>query len=393
MGKNDSLPPGWGAKNKTPQGWGAGNFTPQGWANKADEQSGKSTDTESETSRTVPVSETPVESSSDDLGDNSIGQRDETPADAAALVADNPTESDSIQVLPQTPAVADDDIVNSGSQKNKKQGRNHKVTIITLTVVIVLIISLSVGAFFYFSGKKEGDENTDSDLKFNSTAQNVVYIPNTSDETFESESNNDLQGATSDIVTSSEPTESDSEETTQYVPPDTTVSEPFESDTGTEPDITTDEPIIFEPDKYIGYWHMGDSTERELSIYGANDGEIEFSLWYYRLTSIDGAVAYINGNVATFSYDYPGEDKVEGTLTFNDSSVTVTITASDNIYMPVETMVFDSTHNSSWEFGGYDYEYDDPDFESETDHETDAPPENEEPQSQFGTVVVNGVTF
>lgn len=134
---------------------------------------------------------------------------------------------------------------------------------------------------------------------------------------------------------------------------------PFESGTEFTSESTIEESSA-EPSKptlhasdYLGYWHINLSTDRELTIHTIDGDKTEFSLWYYRLNSIKKVIATIDGNVASFSDNVDGS-VIKGTLTFNESSVTVNITESELAYMPVEIMIFNSRHNQPWEYYGFE---------------------------------------
>lgn len=106
---------------------------------------------------------------------------------------------------------------------------------------------------------------------------------------------------------------------------------------------------------YIGYWHVDESTEQELTIASADKNTVHFSLWYYRLTSVDNITAELDGNVADFIHSTSDkEDYVKGSLAFLEDSIAVTITESNIPYLPIETMVFNNRHGQSWEKEGYE---------------------------------------
>ncbi len=109
----------------------------------------------------------------------------------------------------------------------------------------------------------------------------------------------------------------------------------------------------FQAYDFLGYWDIGNAQERELTVSSVDGDMIWFSLWYYRLFSIDNVSATLHENVASFSY-YDYGVSISGTLTFDRSSITVSITESNHEYMPVETMVFDSRHDESWSGTGLD---------------------------------------
>lgn len=104
---------------------------------------------------------------------------------------------------------------------------------------------------------------------------------------------------------------------------------------------------------YLGYWNMRENQERELTIQDITEKTVTFSLWYYRLGTLQNTIAILDGNVANFSNDVDG-DRIKGTLTFNDNSISVKIIESERTYMPVEFMEFEEKHLQSWSMGDND---------------------------------------
>lgn len=104
---------------------------------------------------------------------------------------------------------------------------------------------------------------------------------------------------------------------------------------------------------YTGFWHMNGSLERELSISANGENSVIFTLWYYRLASIEDVSATVVGNTAEFSISDEYYNVV-GTLVFNEDSITVNILESSLTYMPPEQMVFDTRHEQSWQYSGYE---------------------------------------
>lgn len=98
---------------------------------------------------------------------------------------------------------------------------------------------------------------------------------------------------------------------------------------------------------YIGYWHVADSNDQELTVDRIDGNNVTFSLWHYPLTSLDEIGASLNGNIADFSYSQ-NDQSVNGTLTFDETSITLTITESNLANLPIGTTVFDSRHDQSW---------------------------------------------
>ncbi|HZK21602.1 MAG TPA: zinc ribbon domain-containing protein [Oscillospiraceae bacterium] len=178
-------------------------------------------------------------------------------------------------------------------QKAKTRKSKSKTVIALVVIVAVLVVSSGVLTYFYFDRRNTGSNTypLESDTKFKS--------------------------------------ESTTEETT------------------TEPS----KPVV-NPSDYLGYWHIDASTDKELTIHKIDGHKAEFSLWYYRLASIENVIVTIDGNTAEFSVnDYGG---IKGIITFNVYSVTINITESELRYIPVEIMTFNSRHSVSWENYGFE---------------------------------------
>ena len=108
-------------------------------------------------------------------------------------------------------------------------------------------------------------------------------------------------------------------------------------------------------DDYIGNWHISGQNydsdyyayERNLSVSKLGENQFSFELFYFRIGAIDCEVT-LNGNKAEFTYT-DGDLEVKGNLIFNENSIIVNITSSNNPYMPVETMTFDSRNNEVYD--------------------------------------------
>ncbi len=97
---------------------------------------------------------------------------------------------------------------------------------------------------------------------------------------------------------------------------------------------------------FLGYWYMGQSTEKELLLSYVGEKEIVFSLQYYRLDSVENITAPLVGNTAKFSVldEYYN---LQGAITFEESSITVNITESNREYIPTGRMTFDHKYEQS----------------------------------------------
>ena len=114
-------------------------------------------------------------------------------------------------------------------------------------------------------------------------------------------------------------------------------------------------------DDYVGGWNIngqdynseGDYYETDLDITKLNDSQFSFVLSTFSREGFMNCEAKLNGNRADFNYD-DGVNVVIGTLTFSKNSITVKITSSDMVYIPVGTMTFDSRHSHEGNRGGDD---------------------------------------
>lgn len=99
--------------------------------------------------------------------------------------------------------------------------------------------------------------------------------------------------------------------------------------------------------EYIGYW-VTNTAEEELGISIVDQNTVKFSIWIYRLLSIDDITANLKGNVAEFSYA-KDDQYLNGYLTFGDSSISLTATDSNVPYFPIGTIEFNNWQSNSIE--------------------------------------------
>lgn len=141
----------------------------------------------------------------------------------------------------------------------------------------------------------------------------------------------------------------------------------------TDSNITkTEEPDnVVDADVYQGYWNIKGNQDRELTIQSITDKIVTFSLWYYRLDAVGNISAILDGNKANFISDVDGLT-FKGTLTFENDTIFVSITESERLYMPIETMKFEEKHATSWELANdYADTYNSTDNDSVSDSEYD----------------------
>lgn len=123
-----------------------------------------------------------------------------------------------------------------------------------------------------------------------------------------------------------------------------------ESPKDTDSNITkTEEPDnVVDATIYQGYWNIKGNQDRELTIQSISDKTVTFSLWYYRLDAVGNISATLDGNKADFMSDADGLT-FKGTLTFENNTISVSITESERLYMPIGKMKFEEKHATSWE--------------------------------------------
>ncbi len=205
--------------------------------------------------------------------------------------------------------------------------RSNKLIIIIVIVLVILIALSCVLAALYFNGNttnEQGDSTSIDSTDISTETTNEITTTTIS---------------TTSTTTTTTTTEAKTTTTTTTTIIETTVVESFAEDS-------------------IGYWHDTDyGYTRELTISQVDDEAITFTLWYLDTDSIEDVIATRNGDVATFS----AED-VEGSISFEDGSITLEITQSKRAYMPAEVMTFNARHDHSWLYDGFDINDDGNDY-------------------------------
>lgn len=129
-------------------------------------------------------------------------------------------------------------------------------------------------------------------------------------------------------------------------------TEPTQSTTlpqETEESTNTTAPVPdFHVNDYVGYWHLENDTQKELTIHSGDQNSITFSLRYDRENTISNVNAQLQENAATFSLAAEGA-VIKGKLTFCEASVTLEITQSTLAAIPVGTLDFTSQDMVSWD--------------------------------------------
>lgn len=115
---------------------------------------------------------------------------------------------------------------------------------------------------------------------------------------------------------------------------------------GTVSTTTTTAPEKLNVHNYVGYWHVKDNSQKELTIHSGSSDSVNFSLWYSTTNALNNVSAQLKDNVASFSLAVEGS-VIKGTLTFLKEAITVSITQSSLTAMPVEELKFTELHMSS----------------------------------------------
>ncbi|MBQ8181623.1 MAG: hypothetical protein IJ010_06605 [Ruminococcus sp.] len=284
---NKNLPPGWGNRNSSAK---------PDWGNQKKEQ---------------PKQESQYISASND------NEKIENPIKPKEIIQEAPkaeiseqtisisNEEKTEQVIAETEASENVSIskqtlkavsVDEESEKELTPKKSNAAVIILVILLVVAVIALGVFAVLYFTkDKPQGDNDSVSD--------NVSAVV--------------TETSTTDIsTTTTEATTTATETTTTQTTTSTT-----ESTTTT---ITTTTATLLNENDYIGFWHMENCAESELTIHSIDSSTVTFSLWYYRLWSIENLTAIVEQNSAYF-YD----DNIEGILTFDDDSIRLYVTMSN----------------------------------------------------------------
>lgn len=195
---------------------------------------------------------------------------------------------------------------------NKAQRSSNSAIIVLIIILIAAIIALVVLGIIYFTNYKPKDDVIP-------VSDNVSTVVS--------------EISVTDVVNTTEATVTTTEKTTTTAASTTTAVEKYA-------DVSS----------YIGFWHKESiGEERELTISDVNGRNITFSLWYYRIDSIENVSAVLENNTAYFD-----TGDVKGHLNFENNIITVVITNSSRAYMPPERMTFDGRHDHSWEYEGFD---------------------------------------
>ena len=228
------------------------------------------------------------------------------------------SEATNEQIIQSTPI--DDKSQHIDKFPEKFSGKINKKTILIIASICLLLIVVSVGAFLRI---KQPDKTAGTTSKIESSE---LAEPSN---TIKSEiSSDDILGNEPDINGG-----------------DIQVNEP-EVNGG---DATVNASPIINFNNYVGYWNIIRNQEKELTIHYGEENTVFFSLWYYGKNEIKDASAQLKGNIASFSTEIDGRE-IKGKLIFKETSITVHITHSMIVNIPVEIMEFEERHLTSWEY-------------------------------------------
>ena len=254
--------------------------------------------------------------------------------------------SEIFSIPEQTVNMPSENEENNSEERSKKSNTPIIVLIILLVVAVIALIAF---AFLYFTKDNPDD--------------NIVSVSNSISET----------------TTESAVTESTTSTTTTTTTTETTTTQITTSTTET---TTTPIAALLNEEDYIGYWHIENCAENELTIHSIDAPTVTFSLWYYRLWSIDYLTATIEGKSAYF-YD----DEIEGVLTFNDDSIEHYVTMSDIPGIPSQyEEVYSMRVEDSIQYGNNMQD----DYGNDAANEIQA---SVEPYAETETTTVDGVEF
>ena len=169
-------------------------------------------------------------------------------------------------------------------EKSQPQNSSNKKLVIIISVIAVVIIGVLLFLLLSKKDTKDGQK--------------------------------EMSQAEVTTVSVTEPTTETSTETT-------TTSTTTEATT-TVTEVATTTETYADVSSYIGFWHPENNAESELTIHSIDSSTVTFSLWYYRLCSIENLTAIVEQNSAYFY-----NDEIEGILTFDDDSIRLYITMSN----------------------------------------------------------------
>ncbi len=183
--------------------------------------------------------------------------------------------------------------VDEESDTEQAPKKSNAAIVVLIVLLVAAVIALGVFAVLYFTKDKPKEDS-------NSVSDNVSAIVTETTIT-------DISTTTTEATTTA--TETTTTQTTTST---------------TETTTTTITATLLNENDYIGFWHPENDAESELTIHSIDSSTVTFSLWYYRLWSIENLTAIVEQNSAYF-YD----DEIEGILTFDDDSIRLYVTMSN----------------------------------------------------------------
>ncbi len=332
MGENQNQPKGWGARSVTPSGWGTANASKRNvtspWA------ASEATTAESPEREKVAPAEERLPIKETVPAKEAVPAEETAPVKETVLAEETVPAEETVLVEGKTPVkktasakepvLADNEEISSdtGSSPPKKRGKSSVVIAIAVAVVAVVIVGIWLLAR---GGAHCGDEK---ELSVTTTTTAVTSTTHTT-----TAATTTIESTTTSVTTTTTATT-------------TTVTTTVTTTTAT---ATTVPPAVVDISTYVGPWvNSAQLTERELMIHSVTDGVITFSLWYYRLNSVEYVTAHIvDADYAVFSIE-----GMQGNLWFQADGITMIINDSDIPYMPAETQKFDVKQESS--LAGYE---------------------------------------
>ena len=266
---NNNLPPGWGNRDSSAK---------PNWGNPNNEPANQENDitTDSDVRKSTENAPIPKEKITDN-------PKAEFVNDSSSIAKNAEIKKEPVEVTVSEQPV---DIVQKSAEKTP--GKSKAPVIVLSILLAIVIIAFVVFAFLYFTKESPNDDAVSVSNSISETTTELTIAESTT-------------STTTTITTTSAATS-----------------------TAATSETTTTAAALLSADEYVGFWHMENSAESELTIHSIDSSTVTFSLWYYSLCSLDNLTAVIERNSAYF-YD----DEIEGILTFDDGSIRLYVTMSD----------------------------------------------------------------
>ncbi len=312
MAENKHQPKGWGEPSATPSNWGMRNAprSASPWV-----ASATATRESPKQDETTPTGDIAV---SEDIavGEESAHTESTTPTEEIVPVEETAPDEGSLSVkeVGITKNISADDLDKeeaSSKKKTSKLGIIITVAITVITVIVGLVLWL-------MSGTHQDSGNEQAAVK---TTTRVSVLHSTTATTTKA----------TIVPTTTSTTASTTTSTTSTT---TTMNTTATTMTTTATKVGTSLNI----QDFVGVWaHLSMPAERELIIHSVEDGNVVFSLTYYRLCSVEYVSAHSSdvGGVAHF-----WTDEISGSIEFSVDDIILTITESSVPYMEPEIQAF-----------------------------------------------------